>query len=357
MNRVRRSRRGSLLVVTLWLVTILSVLAVGVGRYLSTELRLTKYRLARERAKALARSGVYLGMQRLAEDVQQQTGKPYDWLGDEYWAYPSRDNSEQPRVWIVDLLAEGQDVTALTGKITVEMQDEERRLTLNTEGHDPLLAIALKQLLADYPGIAEAIIDYQDSDDEGSDTGVVPPYVPKNGPIQAREELWELPSVKQLEASRLADLQRLLLQETTVSTTGTINMNTADEAVLRAILEPAAPSNPALAQAILDFRWDPGETSDPAQGNRFVGLSPEVKTEGAGTLDQGVKDALTQVMVGPLKDILSVQSTHFRIVSDGQTTNPRTTYRVTAIVERHATTEPMVELNGEKFHILSWREG
>ena len=43
---------------TLWLVTILSVLAVAIARYLSLEVRLTKYRLAREQAQALARSGI-----------------------------------------------------------------------------------------------------------------------------------------------------------------------------------------------------------------------------------------------------------------------------------------------------------
>ena len=76
----RQDRRvGSLLIITLWLVTILSVLAIAVARYLSVEVRLTKHRLASEEAKALARSGVYLAMQRLTQDGQPKPGgKVYD---------------------------------------------------------------------------------------------------------------------------------------------------------------------------------------------------------------------------------------------------------------------------------------
>ena len=84
MRRLR-TREGSLLVITLWMVATLSVLAVATARYLSTEVRLTKLRLAREQAKTLARSGVYLAMERLKQDADGESDGKYDWLGDD-WA-------------------------------------------------------------------------------------------------------------------------------------------------------------------------------------------------------------------------------------------------------------------------------
>ena len=111
MTAVHRTR-GSLLVITLWLVTLLSVFAIAVARHLSLELRLTKYQLARERAKALARSGVSLAMQQLAADAADAE-EPYDWLGDD-WALPQ------------------EAVQTADGVIQVRaIADEERKLDLN----------------------------------------------------------------------------------------------------------------------------------------------------------------------------------------------------------------------------------
>jgi type II secretory pathway component PulK len=48
-----RNQRGSLLVVTLWVVAILAVFVVAIARYLSIELRLTRHRMSRDQAAAL----------------------------------------------------------------------------------------------------------------------------------------------------------------------------------------------------------------------------------------------------------------------------------------------------------------
>ena len=68
--RVQDPPSGSLLIMSLWLVVILAVLAVAVARSLSVDVRLAKYRQAHDQARALARSGVYLALQRLARDAQ-----------------------------------------------------------------------------------------------------------------------------------------------------------------------------------------------------------------------------------------------------------------------------------------------
>ena len=100
-------RDGSLLIITLWLVTILSLLAIAIARYLSLEIRLTTYRAAREQAAILARDGVYLAMQRLAVDAKEgetpegaSGQKPYDWPGDE-WAQVTGISGSEPSRQIV----------------------------------------------------------------------------------------------------------------------------------------------------------------------------------------------------------------------------------------------------------------
>ena len=77
-----------MLVITLWLVAMVSLIAIAVARSLSLEVRVAKYRAAREQARALARGGVSIALKRLADDAgsPEADGKAYDWLGDD-WAW------------------------------------------------------------------------------------------------------------------------------------------------------------------------------------------------------------------------------------------------------------------------------
>lgn len=166
---IRINRSGSLLIITLWLVTILSMLAIAIARYLSLEVRLTKYQVAREQATALARSGVFLAMRQVAADSAEGEldGKQYDWLGDN-WA-------EDPGV------APGT---------TVAVTDEDRRISLNGATAEQLSRLLLPTALI------QAIIDARDAPDPAEDhPNWDPPYLAKNGLFVAPEELSELPEM------------------------------------------------------------------------------------------------------------------------------------------------------------------
>ena len=131
MNAPRRA--GSLLIMTLWMVAVLTVLSVTIARHLSLEIRLTKNRLALEQARILARNGVYLAMQRLSRDQQESDGRSYDWLGDD-WAYiPPTHPDDDPTRWVVPFPADDGDTEMrFAGYLTVQIRDEERKLPLNT---------------------------------------------------------------------------------------------------------------------------------------------------------------------------------------------------------------------------------
>ena len=151
-----RARSGSLLIITLWLVTILSVLAVAIGRYLSLGVKITRYRVAREQARTLARNGVYLAMQRLADDTTEADGKTYDWEGDE-WAYiPGGPAGGDPSVWLIPFPAPGSGSATLQGRIAVKITDEERKLNINTAPKDQL------SMVTGDDALAQAVVDARD---------------------------------------------------------------------------------------------------------------------------------------------------------------------------------------------------
>jgi type II secretory pathway component PulK len=321
-------RSGSLLVITLWLVVILSVLAVAIGRYLSLELRLSRYQTAREQARALAHSGIFLAMQRLAADLEEDG---YDWLEDDWARAAQADPQADPSLWIVPA-AWGQAGTgSSTSQVAIAMTDEERKLDLHT-----LTAATLGPLITS-DSVAQAIIDYIDQDQAGPWEATVadPPYYPKNGPVAALEELGSIPGMTAEIFSRL--------RATTFALAGTapitkVNINTAQPDVLLAI---------GLSQPIVD-----GIVGFRQQGHYFRSLSPIVETDGPSPpfdpSDTQFLNALNHLTVG---------SHFFTITATGRAQGSRALYQVVACVQRGASEEPKVELGGKTFRILSWREG
>lgn len=336
-----------MLVVTLGLIAVLAMAAVALSGYLAIETRLMRYHVARAQARAWARAGVSLAMQRLAVDAQQPS-EAYDWLGDD-WAYFPQ-HAEDPTTWMVQLPIDGPGVSTDTGHVMIQIVDEERKLDLN---HAPVEQ--LEHLLGSSE-VAQAIRDYRDEDEVGdyeSNPTTQPPYRTKNASIKVLEELWGIPRV-----GAEVGVKPLLAHHGTVALPQVaININTADVAVLRALFTSAgASSQPGLAEQVVDFRWDPGD-GDVALGNRFTQLSGQVLAEGQGALNPGVQAALSNWMLGPLGSVLVVQSNHFTIVAQGQTTNPAVTYRIEAIVHRGGSgSAGVLHVSGQSFQILAWKE-
>src|SRR3989338_5787622 len=73
--KVRGARHGAILVVTLWIIAILAVLFMGIGRRLFLEWRLGRYYLDEVGARYLAQAGT-----ELASDLLQRSERKYDTL-------------------------------------------------------------------------------------------------------------------------------------------------------------------------------------------------------------------------------------------------------------------------------------
>ena len=314
-------RAGSLLVITLWLVTILSVLAIAVARYLSVEVRLTKHRLAIEQAKTLARSGVYVAMQRLDQDVKPGAdGKVYDWLGDE-WAAPPGADPAHPEAWVIE-------------GMTIRITDEERRLDLNAVS-EPVLAQLLQAVAPASADLARPILDDLDADDEGPMMGE-PPYYPKNAPAAALEELVEIPRV----AAAFTALQPFLAVAPGTTTPPAVNINTAGREVLLAL-----GAEPATVEALLTARPGADQTWGTADDCKATEISQAAVELAACSLAGDTPKFVTLLSLPTAA--FAVSSSRFRVRVDAAAGGREARRHVEAVVQRTA--------DGSK--ILAWREG
>ena len=307
------SRTGSLLIITLWLVTILSVLAIAVARYLSVEVRLTKHRLASEEALALARSGVYLAMQRLTQDGQPKPdGKVYDSLGD---------------AWAAD-----QEISQDGGQVTMHITDEERRLDLNTIS-EPVLTRLLDHV-AGSPDLARPILDDLDPDDEGPVMGE-PPYYPKNAPMAALEELVEIPRVRAV----FMALRPFLTIAPGSAAPPTVNINTAGREVLVALgADPAVVDALMAARPGADQAWG---TDDDCKATDVNQAAIELAACALG----GDTARLVQLLSLPTATFV-VSSSRFRVEVDALTDARAARHHIEAVIQRTP--------DGPK--ILAWRQ-
>jgi len=326
-----RLKRGSILIIALWLVAVLTVLAVAVSRHLSIELRLVRRRLDLARAQAMAEGGIRYALLLLERDAQQeQQGQPgptppADWLGDD-WAQASE-----------ALAFEAGAVSAVTGSVSLAITDEERRLGLNAAEAAQLTALGLS------PAAAQAIVDYWDpADPAEEDRSAAPPYAPKNGPLRTLEELRLIPAVRQ-ELESQPTLRPLLDTETTVYLPqAAMNVNTASEAVLAAVGMPAD-----LRASVAAFRTTTGAEE------------PRYFYEADGQLQSTVPfvaiDELRAFKAGypPLGTV----SQTFTVTASASLAREGRTYTIRAVVRRSADC-PAVQETPRAFElcVLAWNE-
>ncbi len=198
----RAARRGLVLVLVLVVVAILALVSLAFAELMRTERAAAQVAAERVQARLLAESGIAFTRQLLARGPQWQ-----DDLGGIH------ENAAQFRgVLVLDptgpagpgrftVVSPGVEAGEYAG-LRFGLEDESTRLNLNA-----LLLLeqtvpgAGRELLLGLPGmtvdIADAILDWMDLDDEPREFGAeldyyavqVPPYAPKNGPLETVEEL------------------------------------------------------------------------------------------------------------------------------------------------------------------------
>lgn len=152
------AKRGIMLIVVLWIVTLLSLLVYSLLFTLTLETRITSTRKKSQQAEGIARAGIAKGFVDLRNDLisdySDEEQPPFDAEGD-YWAKPEEGKLDE----------EFGD-----GTYTVDVIDQERFLSLRSlNGTNKIMLEKIIEEIGynedDSKIVAAAIIDFADADD------------------------------------------------------------------------------------------------------------------------------------------------------------------------------------------------
>lgn len=314
----RRQPPGVALLMTLLVVTLLTIVVVEFTYSTNVEAHLTRNSLAALQGRYLARAGVALGELALKVDAVAKATR----------ARPPVETLLDP--WALPLPPHPLGV----GDAGFRIEDESARFNLNSlafnPGANPITLEARKTL---FQGILAAtgldvnllfpLLDWLDPDDEVSATTgaetehyqrLVPAYLPRNGKILNLDELQLVRGFGELTREQWALLRPLLTVLPREDLR--INVNTASEALLTALLAPV--DAPAAANAIVARREQqpflsvgelneiPGWTQIPQQARSFFDVRSQYFTiHGigvAGEVTRGI--AVTEQRNGLRLDVL-----------------------------------------------------
>lgn len=220
-------RRGSVLIVVVWVVTLLSLLVAGLGSQGAFALGLTDRLGDQLRLSYAARGGLAAALTLLAQDPSPSfDGTNEPWIDDE------QTFARQPvgEGWVTVSYPKPDGSGTAYGLI-----DEDRKLNLTTAPEEALerlliLAAGLRKDEADR--LTDAILDWRDADREqrpyGAEDFYYSGYESKDGPFENLEELLLVRGMSPAIAARV-------LPYLTVYGSGAVNVNTAEAVVLQAL--------------------------------------------------------------------------------------------------------------------------
>ncbi|MFA5146426.1 MAG: hypothetical protein WC515_03485 [Candidatus Omnitrophota bacterium] len=312
-------RKGTILVASLWILSILSIMAVGIGFRTSLEARLSKYNLDRMKSLYLARAGSFRSLEAISAD-----GRDYDsmrecgiMISDEYGPEAG------PSVFFSDIRAgDGTFSVGYTSdkKYYAGMSDEARRININTAP-----AAVLERLLG--PGneeVASYVIDWRDTDaitarGESEDAyyqSLEHPYRCKNGNFLAPEELF---MVRGMTPEIFYNIKEYI----TVFGEGKININTAPPRVLL-----ASGLSESTADIITRFRAGP----DGIYGTGDDGIFRSDGNIQNDSIFTGTAAADKET----IRNSFTIKSEYFRIESTGRAENSKAEKLILAVVQKNA---------------------
>jgi len=345
---MRLNRNGTILMASLWILAILSILAVGIGFRVSLELRLSRDNMDRLKALYLAKAGVVKAQERLFKDTSN-----YDSIYECGITLSSEEKSDPGEFNAVFSVSLGDGSFSVgyseNGKSYIGMSDEERKININK------IDIANKKILENIlinsakerplsgpeaSEIAASIIDWRDEDEEFLDGGAEKdyyqslefPYDCKNGDFSAIEELL---LVKGMTREIFNDLKDYV----TVNGDGKVNMNTASNEVMHAVAG-AIPLIEDTINAIIVFR------------NGTDGI---LSTQDDGIFDSGNMTTilslpgigLTPGEITKVTNSFTTTSNYFRIESRGVVERAKMKKRIICVAKRGT---------GENLKLISYRE-
>jgi len=264
----------------LWILVILTVLTVSLGRNTHVELSLVKHAIGKMKSKYIARAGFVYALERIREDSADAEAAKQDTL---YQCGVRLRDEESPQEAFGDVVVgDGHfDVGYFPGgeegkKIYYGPADEERRININvlTSQNYNVLAALIVVLGFDEETaktVSSAVLDWKDEDDSPAETiygaendyygSLAKPYKCKNRPFDSVEELLLVRGMTPEIYDALKDHVTVFPRQGILR----VNFDTAPAAVLTALARAMSEKLPDVAlsdaSALVDkiLRYRPGE--------------------------------------------------------------------------------------------------
>lgn len=230
-RQVLRPERGIALILVLWVLTLLTVMAVGMSAAQRTETALTDNRIAEARFRASSDAAIAYAMLSFMAPPEE-TGK----LGEPGGLVRGANDAEQT-AWVADGAPRPWEFDGES--LSISVYNEQSRISLNRAPADLLAAlmVALGVAEEDAAALADAILDFRDEDElkllngaedkDYEDSGLVAGA--KDAPFVAVEELQQV-------LGMTPELYRVLAPELTVDTdSDQVDEEFASPAVLAAL--------------------------------------------------------------------------------------------------------------------------
>lgn len=296
-----KNNSGIILIVVLWVLVILSMLAVGLARKVKVDLALTKYAVGKAKSRAIAMAGLAYAMSHISQDSQDpQTGRVDTKL---QCGFVLKDQNTVENLFKQKAVGDGyftisyQAAGADNNRLTrYGFQDEESRLNIN--GLNSNNYQMLKYLMSDLGfdddiavTVASSVVDWIDADNEvfngpsGAENDAYETagtlYPCKNKPFDSIEELMLVKGMTPDIFKKIKNYITVFPRQENLK----INFETASPVVLRAVARNSTgpqtnagiPDADSLVQRLISFRegtdgqWAT-EDDEVIDGNK-IGLS------------------------------------------------------------------------------------
>lgn len=256
-----KMKKGSVLIVVLWMLFFIGLLAIVISIYVRARLTLAKEIRDRVYFRYLTEAGLYGAMSVVKNDWTES----YDTLND-IWCnsgeYFKERKLELGTFSVFNIDEEG--------KVRYGLIDEDRKINLNRASFTVLKRFF--EIVGEVPSylaseIADSIIDWRDEDDEVRENGaedayymgLEPPYYCKNSDFQVLEELLLVKGIDEDVFSRIESRLSVFRGEVVA-----VNINTADSLVLESI-----GIDPVVVEEIISFRKGPDGVEGTEDDNVF----------------------------------------------------------------------------------------
>ena len=318
-------KRGTILITSLWILSILSILAIGIGFRVSIEARLAKYNMDGLKALYLAKAGVTKTAYRLSRNPTAAGDTIYE-CGTIFTPEEKSDPDKLKSIFSGPL-GEGAFSVAYKedGVVYPGASDEERRININTApenilknlfayvGEDPTIASDVVQWRSQGPGL-----------DDGYYEGLPVPYECKHQMFSAPEELLLVKGINK----KIFDKIKNYITIFGTPTTFTVNINTAPKAVLSILLMAEAGVDKTSADLytdqIINCRNGPDGIKGTKDDSAFTGdVSIEL-----------VLPALSAAQVAAIKKDFTTTSNYFRIESQGLIYKAKVARSIVCVIQR-----------------------